>query len=134
MGVIFFASGDTRSVTHSSRIIEPLVHWLFPHLPADQIWPFVLFFRKCAHLTEYAVFALLLWRAIRAHSAPTTGWSWRVARNAWLVVVVYASTDEFHQSFVPGRQASPWDVVIDSIGGAAGLLALWALGRWRKWW
>jgi len=80
------------------------------------------------------VLALLLWRGLRAVSTQTTGWSWRAARQAWFVVVAYAITDEVHQLFVPNRQGSPWDVLIDSIGGAAGLLVLWAVGRWRKWW
>ena len=134
MAVIFSASGDTKSTQHSSRILEPLIHWLFPNLAPDQIWPIVLIFRKCAHLTEYAVLAMLLWWALRSVSMPASGWSWRLARHAWLMVVVYATTDEIHQAFVPNRQGSPWDVLIDSIGGAVGLLVLWALGRWRKWW
>lgn len=42
---------------------------------------------------------------------------------AWLMAVAYAATDEFHQSFVPGRNASPWDVLIfDNLGALAGLL------------
>jgi len=48
--------------------------------------------------------------------------------------VLYAGTDEFHQRFVPSRQASGWDVLLDSTGAAMGLLGLWALGCWRKWW
>jgi VanZ family protein len=134
MAVIFSASGDTKSTQRSSRILEPLLHFFFPNLAPDDIWPIVLFFRKCAHLTVYAVLALLLWRALRSVSKRATGWSWRVARNAWLVVVAYAATDEVHQVFVPGRQGSAWDVLIDSAGGAASLLLLWGLGRWRKWW
>jgi VanZ family protein len=134
MILIFSASADTKSSSRSSRILEPLIHWLLPQLQPDKIWPVVLFFRKCAHLTVYAVLALLLWRALRAFSAQTTGWSWRVARNAWFCVVLYASTDEIHQVFVPNRQGSAWDVLIDSTGGAIALLLLYALGRWRKWW
>ena len=134
MAVIFSASGDTKSTQRSSRLIEPFIRWFFPNLSQDQIWPLVLVVRKCAHLTEYAVLALLIWGALRSVSAQAAGWSWRVARNAWLLVVAYAATDEFHQVFVPNRQGSPWDVLIDSIGAAVGLLALWALGRWLKWW
>ena len=134
MVLIFSASGDTRSTQHSSRILEPLIRWLFPNIQPDHIWPIVLFFRKCAHLTEYAVLAVLLWHLLRAVSAQARGWSWRTARNAWLIVVAYSITDELHQVFVPNRQGSAWDVLIDSFGGAAGLLAMWALGRWRKWW
>jgi VanZ family protein len=39
---------------------------------------------------------------------------------AWLMAVAYAATDEFHQSFVPGRNASPWDVLVfDNLGALA---------------
>jgi VanZ family protein len=135
MGVIFSASGDRKSAQHSSRLIEPLVRWLFPHLTNDTIWLVVLFVRKCAHLTEYAILALLLWWALRASTGPrASSWSWSLARNTWLVVVIYAASDELHQWFVPDRQASGWDVLIDSSGAAAALVGLWALGRWRKWW
>lgn len=134
MALIFSASGDNNSAQRSSRIIEPFIRWLIPDIHPDSLWAIVLVVRKCAHLTEYAVLALLVWRSLRTLSAQSSGWSWRVARHAWFVVVAYAITDEVHQMFVPNRQGSPWDVMLDSIGGAAGLLALWALGRWRKWW
>jgi hypothetical protein len=43
---------------------------------------------------------------------------------AWLMAVAYAATDEFHQSFVPGRGPSVWDVLIfDNLGALAGLWA-----------
>ncbi|HEX5222044.1 MAG TPA: VanZ family protein [Verrucomicrobiae bacterium] len=134
MAVIFSASGDTKSASRSSRLIEPFIRWFFPDASQDQIWPIVMVVRKCAHLTEYAVLALLLWHAFRGLSKQAEGWSWRVAACAWLGVVLYAITDEVHQAFVPNRMGSPWDVLLDSIGGAAGLLALWAFGRWRKRW
>ena len=109
--------------------------WLFPHLTHDSVWLIVWLVRKCAHLTEFAVLALLLWRALRASlSSEARGWSWRLAGNTWLVVVICAASDEFHQLFVPDRQASAWDVLIDATGAAVGLVGLWAVGRWRKWW
>ena len=133
--LIFGASSDASSVQHSSRLIGPLVRWLFPHLAEASVGHIVYFVRKCAHLTEYAILALLFWRAFRKPvKADTRPWSWIESRNAWLGVVVYASTDEIHQRFVPGRQGSFYDVLIDSTGGALGLLALWAFGRWRKLW
>ncbi len=135
MAVIYSASADRKSAQHSSRLIEPLLHWLFPHLPHDTVWLIVLLIRKGAHLTEYAILALLLWWAWRASAAPgARAWSWRWAWKIWLVVVLYAVSDELHQKFVPDRQASGWDVLIDSLGAAAGLVGLWAVGCWRKWW
>jgi hypothetical protein len=49
---------------------------------------------------------------------------------AWLMAVAFAATDEFHQSFVPGRNPSPWDVLFfDNLGALAGL---WAGHLFRK--
>jgi VanZ family protein len=80
-------------------------------------WDYVL--RKCAHMTEYAVLAFLLARAI-GREAP-----------AFVAGVLYAVSDELHQSFVRGRHASPVDVAIDSVGLLIGL-ALWRRGRMRS--
>ncbi len=42
---------------------------------------------------------------------------------AWLLAVLFAASDEFHQSMVPGRHASAWDVFIfDNLGAAIGIL------------
>ena len=48
---------------------------------------------------------------------------------AWVMTFLYAILDEFHQSFVPGRNAWWVDVAIDSIAAA---LALWVASWWRK--
>ena len=95
----------------------------------------VLLVRKCAHLIEYTVFALLLWRALRKPMKnDPRPWIWREARLALLIAALYAASDEFHQSFVPTRTALVSDVFVDTAGGAIGLLALWIIGRWRKQW
>lgn len=91
--------------------------------------------RKCAHLTEYAVLALLLWRAVRkpVRNDPRP-WSWREAAIAVLIVFAYAASDEFHQIFVPSRTPLVSDVFIDTSGAVIGMLALWAIGRLLNCW
>jgi VanZ family protein len=74
-------------------------------------WDYVL--RKCAHMTEYAVLAALLYRALDRELP------------ALLATLAYAATDEVHQHFVSGRHASAVDVAIDAVGATIGLLA-WA--------
>ena len=71
--------------------------------------------RKGAHVTEYAILALLLWRALgRRLPALALG-------------ILYAASDELHQHFVRGRHGSPVDVAIDTMGLLAGLIVLeWA--------
>jgi VanZ family protein len=75
------------------------------------------FLRKCAHAAEYGVLAVLLWRALGRE------------QRALGLAVVYAASDELHQTFVRGRVGSPVDVAIDGVGAAIGLLLLFSLRR-----
>ena len=118
MSVIFLASADTNSGMHSSWIIEPICRWLFPHITFEQLNNVHLFARKAAHMTEYALLALLLLRALSHKRGDFREWIF----SAWLLSTVYAATDEFHQLFVPSRGPSVTDVMIDSLGAALGLL------------
>ncbi len=71
-----------------------------------------LVLRKVGHVFEYAVLTWLLGRALRAHSlAPR-----HVRITAAALALFYAALDEYHQSFVPGREGSPRDVLIDAVG------------------
>ena len=135
MSVIFFVSADSASVNRSSRLLGPLFRWLFPDFSEDAIGLCVLAVRKLAHVTEYAFCAILLWRALRQYTAADRR-PW-IPRHAWVafaICVAYAITDEFHQRFVPGRGPALTDVFLDSLGAAAGLLAVWLAGRWSKLW
>lgn len=133
--LIFVASGDTHSFSHSSRLLGPLVKWLLPRLSESQVAEVVFYIRKGAHAAEYAVLAWLFWRAFRQHFAIGTGeWSGRIARLAWLCSTLYAATDELHQCLVPNRQGSAWDVLLDSLGALLGLAVVWIIGRRRRAW
>jgi VanZ family protein len=133
MCVIFSASGDRMSFQHSSRIIAPLLHWLLPHLSNEAVHAMVVFVRKCAHLTEYAVLALLLWRALpKPVEESPAPWQWAKAGLVLALAALYAASDEIHQAFVPSRQASVRDVLLDTTGAALALLCLWGFWRLRK--
>lgn len=135
MLLIFFASADTHSAQHSSRFFLPFLHWLFPDISEERADFFHHIFRKCGHLTEYAILAFLFWRAIRQ---PGKGerppWRWDQAGLAVGLVFLYAALDEFHQIFVPTRTAMVSDVFIDTFGGLIGLLLLWFVGKIFKRW
>lgn len=75
--------------------------------------------RKLAHMAEYGLLVFLWWRALRRPLAERVAVALAVA-----ISVVYAGTDEFHQSFVEGRHGTPVDVLIDSVGVAAVALLL----------
>jgi VanZ family protein len=135
MCVIFSASSDRMSMEHSSRIVGPIVRWLFPHVAEHTVRGTVVFARKCAHLTEYGILALLIWRAFRKPARNALRpWQWPVAARVALLVLLYAATDEFHQCFVPSRNGSLLDVLLDTSGAILVLLFLWGLGRWRRRW
>jgi VanZ family protein len=123
--VIFSASSDARSFQRSSRIIGPLLRLLFPHMSEETRNAIVTLVRKCAHLTEYAILAYLFWRALRKPKRDDPRpWSWREGGLAILFVALYASTDEFHQLFVPTREASVKDVCLDTLGAVGGIILI----------
>jgi VanZ family protein len=133
MSLIFLGSSDSSSYRHSTGLVEPLLHWLFPHMTQGHIETIHHAIRKCAHLTEYAVLGMLLWRAIRKpRPNDPRPWSWREALIAILIVFLYASTDEIHQIFVPTRTALVSDVFIDTSGAVLGMLVLWFVRRQFK--
>lgn len=119
---ISFASSDSFSAGNTSRIIGPLVLWLFPHTSAETLALIHLVTRKAAHFTEYAILAWLAARAFRTSPRPALANRWFLAALA--LVVVYALLDEYHQSFVPSRTASVYDSFIDITGGLAALLLI----------
>jgi VanZ family protein len=132
MMLIFSASGDVHSYEHSSTLLVPWLRWLWPQMSTEHIEAIHHLFRKCGHFSEYALLALLLWRAIHhtrkpANTPPSEprAWHWDEAGLTLAIIFLYAASDEFHQIFVPTRTALVSDVFIDTTGAAAGLLALW---------
>ena len=78
------------------------------------VWDLVL--RKLAHIVEYAVLGFLLARAVPELPALGLG-------------VLYAASDELHQSFVDGRRGAPEDVAVDAVGVLVGVLVFRRLAR-----
>jgi VanZ family protein len=85
------------------------------------IWTILVVTRKCAHVIEYAVLALLLWRALRSVPALRVKTS-MVFGAALLGCALFAASDEFHQTFVKSRTPSVRDVFLDVAGALFGLL------------
>src|SRR5438128_8708198 len=120
-GVIFLASTDLMSADHTSRFLGPFLRWLKPDVTADAIAKVQLFLRKVAHLTEYAILAALLWRAVYSGTNLKIKIS-TLFVTVWAVSTLVAIADEFHQSLVASRTASIGDVRIDMIGAVFGLM------------
>ncbi|WML58895.1 VanZ family protein [Neobacillus sp. PS2-9] len=64
--------------------------------------------RKATHLTAFGILALLLFKSLETTRFPYI--------LAWILTTLYAMSDEYHQSFMPGRTAAFKDVLIDSFG------------------
>jgi VanZ family protein len=119
--VISLFSTSAFTSDNTGRIIIPILHRLIPSAATATLLEIHHVIRKCGHFTEYFVLSLLVLRGIRAGS--------REARIVWAVAAIaivacYASLDEFHQSFVPGRTPAVADVLLDTIGGICAQIAV----------
>jgi len=123
---ISFASTGEFSAVNTSKIIRPLLLWLFPNLSEERLALIHFCVRKAAHFTEYAILGVLVHRAFFAssHLFLRRFWFWM----GILLIMIYALLDEFHQSFVASRTASIYDSLIDVVGG---LTALVIFAVWR---
>jgi len=119
---ISYASSASFSAGNTSRIIGPLVLWLFPNTSAETLATIHFITRKLAHLTEYAILGFLAARAFRTSPNPAISRHWFLISAA--LIVVYALIDEYHQSFVPDRTGSVYDSFIDMAGGLAALIVI----------
>jgi VanZ family protein len=128
MTIIFLGSTDMLSAEHTSRFLVPFLRWLDPQISFATLNAIQFGIRKLGHLTEYAILAMLLWRALRS------GTRWQMKMSilvlvAALACAIFAASDEFHQSFVPSRTPSPRDVMIDICGAFLGLAVCWMFAR-----
>jgi len=82
--------------------------------------------KKGGHAFGYGLLALSYLRGLKGDDQDITP---RWFYIAWTMAVLYSATDEFHQSFVPGRHPAVTDVMIDALGAA---LALFIFNWFRK--
>lgn len=120
MAFIFLASTGEFSAAHTSRILRPLLLWLFPQISEERIAVTHFLVRKAAHFSEYAVLGFFAGRAFLSSSQRWLREHW--LRTAVALIVSYALLDEFHQSFVASRTASIFDSLIDIAGGLFALM------------
>jgi VanZ family protein len=119
--VTFIGSTNVMSVEQTSRFIVPFLLWLKPGMTQEATWGIIVVMRQCAHVGEYMVLALLMWRALRSG----TSMSMRMSTLYGVVLLactLFASSDEFHQIFVKSRTPSVRDVLLDVGGASLGLL------------
>lgn len=116
-------------------LIFLLSAWPLP-LSSQIYWKDFLL-KKTAHLIEYAILAILLYRGFINKGCKKN----MAGVYSLLLAVFYAITDEVHQAFTPGREPRMRDVVIDGAGIALALYSVEVLlpkgpdkvKYWAKW-
>ncbi len=127
MLIIFALSTDVASADKTRSAVSSIMRRVLPGL-ANRLSPQMVDridwnIRKTAHVTEYAILAILAFRAI-GFGNPT--FRNRNVVLPFLIGVLYAASDEYHQSFSATREGRAADVFFDSFGVTLGLLlCLW---------
>ena len=117
MGIIFFMSHQPGEISSSqSDLVLKLFKFIGVELNAyfGELATFII--RKAAHFSEYMILFLLAYNVSRYYKNKNF--------KLYLIIFVflYASSDEFHQYFIPGRSMAFKDVLIDTSGGIFGYI------------
>lgn len=112
MGVIFYLSSKNAD---DSAMLSDEVKNLF-----GLKWG-IFIIRKCAHFLEFTGLAVLIFNALYRTCGRTRPYL------TFILTAAYAVSDEIHQLFVEGRACRAFDVLVDSLGAAAGIIALYIL-------
>jgi VanZ family protein len=115
--------GADQTSTPLRRIYEALFGAV-----SDANWPPIHhLIRKCGHFVGYGLLCLTWlrawWKVLRTFAFR------RCALLALAGTALVASCDEWHQTYLPNRTGTPWDVLLDSCGGAATILLVYAYVR-----
>jgi VanZ family protein len=127
-GLIFYLSTAGFGSSFSEFLLAQALALLHVSVAPATFEVLHVLMRKSAHVTEYAILGMLLYGSQRDDHP----FEWRPRRAVvcMAIAAAYSLTDEFHQSFVPGRTASLADCGIDTVGATLGVLAYYL----RHWW
>lgn len=128
-GLIFYLSTSGFGVGFTEWLLLQILSLLHTTVSPHTFEVLHHLMRKAAHMTEYAVFCLLIYAAFL--DAEDFEWRPRLALRSVIIAGLYSLTDEYHQSFVPGRTASIIDCGIDTVGAALSTLIVLAWDRRR---
>ena len=129
MSAIFFFSTDTFSGENTGSLLREVLSFIYPGISQDLFNSIHFFIRKTGHFTEYAILAMLLFRAFR--SGVGARWRWNWAIGSLLIVILYALLDEYHQTFTRHRVGSIFDSLTDTYGAVTAMILLWLVRRNR---
>lgn len=128
---MFLMSTDFGSPDNSLRWLLILLHLIPTGTGIEpefaNVWDFLI--RKSAHIVEYFILTWLGYRAARNGSGKSVGVS---AMFAFVASVVFACTDEYHQSFHPSRTGQFRDVLVDAFGSVIAVGVILLVSRKRR--
>lgn len=119
IGCIAVESQPIFGADHTSGPLQRLVEWFTGPLTQPQWWRLHLIIRKTGHFTGYGLVSLTWFRAVwMTYRTERSRSARKVTAHllAMLGTLAVASADEFHQTFLPNRTGTPWDVLIDCTG------------------
>ena len=131
LGIIIAESSKFGSSGNTSRILYPILHYVFGiDLAHFEVWHPVI--RKTGHFVGYSVMSFLFFRAWRATlpQPRIQGWWFTWARIAWMMTTLVACLDEWHQAYIATRGSSVHDVLLDSTGALVAQILIWAI--WKR--
>jgi len=118
MAIIFKLSAQPGEQSNilSAKVTNVIVSVVQQLRPDVNIVSLNYFIRKCAHFLAYLVLGIIVLFAMKkiGYTGKTGVWI------TLLICIGYATTDELHQAFVPGRTPKLTDIVIDSSGATLG--------------
>jgi len=127
LGIITFESTDLLSSEHTGSILYAALTRLFGPINTFAFLEWHHYARKLGHVFGYAMLSYLLFRAWRATLPRVSNplWSISWASIACFMTALVASLDEWHQTFLPSRTGTLWDVLLDSSAALGAQVLIW---------
>ncbi|MEW9053834.1 MAG: VanZ family protein [Neobacillus sp.] len=119
----YFTGQNTAKVIEKA-VVKERVAVENPGATSKEVNKLNLLVRKSTHVIVFGILALLLYKSMEP-----LRFSYLLA---WFTTTLYAITDEWHQSFVPGRSAAFQDVILDSMGALVALYILFFINTYVK--
>lgn len=124
MAFIFYMSSCNGNVSSDqSGTVAYVLHNILGINYSDKL---IFIIRKCAHVSEFFILGILVINLVSKYNVK------HIYLISFIICVLYSSSDEFHQLFVPGRSGQVTDVLIDLIGVVLGLLFVFLIRCFRK--
>lgn len=109
-------STDMFSSAHTGDLLMKIIHAIYGPISHHAFTLVHAYIRKAAHFTVYGMLSCLAFYSWRASLPGRLRWTFKWSGLALALTFLAACLDEFHQSFVPSRTASPHDVLLDMMG------------------